>query len=142
MKRGEVWWASMPSPMGRWPVLVVQSNSFNDSRVGTVVVALITSNLALAGAPGNVRLSQGEGGIPNACVANVSQLYAADRRRLTDRLGAVGASVLQRVDAGLRLVLGLSDGADRAGAMEPAVEYAVRRAASVSFRGAKRRGVT
>ena len=128
MKRGEVWWASMAPPMGRRPVLVVQSNTFNESRIGTVVVALITSNLALAGAPGNVRLSRGEGGLSKACVVNVSQLFAAERGSLTDRLGALGTAVQQRVDEGLRLVLELPAGAGRPGVMEATAEYLLQRA--------------
>ena len=126
MKRGEVWWAAMPAPMGRRPVLVVQSNAFNDSRVRSIVVALISSNLTLEAAPGNVRLSQGEGGVSKACVVNISQLFAAERSCLTERLGALDASVQQRVDAGLRLVLALPAGTGR-GVMEPAAEYAVRK---------------
>lgn len=125
MKRGEVWWATLPSPMGRHPVLVVQSDTFNASQIRSVVVALITSNLVLAGAPGNVRLSQGEGGVPKTSVVNVSQLHAIDRSALTGRLGTLSASVQQQVDAGLRLVLALPGGTAR-GVMEPAAEYAVR----------------
>lgn len=113
--------------MGRRPVLVVQSNAFNGSRVGTVVVALITSSLALESAPGNVRLAQGEAGLPKACVVNVSQLYTVERRRLMDRVGAVDASVRQRIDAGLRLVLELPWGAGRPGVMEAAAEYMIER---------------
>jgi len=127
MKRGELWWATLPEPMGRRPVLVVQSNPFNDSRIGSVVVALVTSNLALEAAPGNVRLPKGEGGLPKACVVNVSQLYTLDRTRLAERLGILAAAVQQQVDAGLRLVLALPAGAAKAGAMEAAAEYAVRR---------------
>lgn len=112
MKRGEVWWASLPDPAGsgpglRRPVLIVQSNPFNDSRIATVVVAAITSNLALEQAPGNVRLARGDSGLPKASVVNVSQLLTADRGFLTERAGAIPAPLLQRVDAGLRLVLSL-----------------------------------
>ena len=69
MKRGEVRWASLPDSVGsgpwlRRPVLIVQSNAFNDSRIATVVVAVITSNIALADAPGNVRVGKSESGLP------------------------------------------------------------------------------
>lgn len=137
MKRGEVWWASLHSPVGRRPVLVVQSNAFNDSRVRSVVVAAITSNLMLEGGPGNVRLPQGEAGVPRACVINVSQIFAIERGCLEERLGVLPAALQQRVDAGLRLVLGLPDGASKSGVMEPAVAYAV----AVSPRGARRRRI-
>lgn len=112
MRRGEVWWASLPEPTGsgpglRRPVLVVQSNPFNQSRIATVVVAVITSNLALAEAPGNVRLARGDGGLPRPSVVNVSQVLTLDRSVLTERVGALPGALQQRVDAGLRLVLAL-----------------------------------
>lgn len=127
MKRGEVWWGSLPSPMGRRPVLVVQSDGFNSSRIGTVVVCLITSNLGVVGAPGNVRLPQGEAGLTKPSVVNVSQVLTFDRARLTERLGALSAPLQQRVDAGLRLVLELPGSAAK-GVMEAAAEYLVERA--------------
>lgn len=112
MKRGEVWWASLPAPTGsgpgcRRPVLVVQSNPFNQSRISTVVVAVITSNLGLAEAPGNVRLGKSDAGLRKPSVVNVSQLITLDRNVLTERVKAVSASVMNRVDDGLRLVLGM-----------------------------------
>ena len=122
MKRGEVWWSSLPGPAGRKPALVVQANSFNDSRIATVVVALITSNLALEHSPGNVRLAKGEGGLRQASVVNVSQIVTVERDKLTERTGSLTAAQQQRVDAGLKLVLGL---ASAEGIMEAAAEYLV-----------------
>lgn len=112
MRRGEVWWASLPGPTGsgpgfRRPVLVVQSNSFNQSRISTAVVAVITSNVALADAPGNVRLGKSEAGLPRASVVNVSQLLTIDRALLSLRVKALPSQAVARVDEGLRLVLGL-----------------------------------
>ena len=112
MTRGEVWWASLPEPAGsgpglRRPVLVVQSNPFNQSRINTVVVAAITSNLALAEAPGNVRLSKSDGGLPRVSVVNVSQVLTVDRTLLTLRVKTLPIPAMQRVDEGLRLVIGL-----------------------------------
>jgi mRNA interferase MazF len=112
MKRGEVWWATLPAPSGsgpglRRPVLIVQSNAFNDSRIATVVVAAITSNTRLAGAPGNVALSQTDSGLPKASVVNVSQLLSADRAFLSERVRELPPALLQRVDRGLRGVLGI-----------------------------------
>jgi mRNA interferase MazF len=112
MKRGELWWASLPTPTGsgpgfRRPVLIVQSNPFNDSRIATVIVAVVTSNLALAEAPGNVRLGKADAGLDRASVINVSQLVTLDRSLLTERVRAVPSSIQHRIDAGLRLVLGL-----------------------------------
>ncbi len=112
MNRGEVWWASLPEPPGsgpglRRPVLVVQSDPFNDSRIATVVIAVITSNLALAEAPGNVRVARTESGLMKPSVVNVSQLLTVDRSLLTERVKALPGEVMQRISLGLRLVLGL-----------------------------------
>lgn len=112
MKRGEVWWASLPAPAGsgpgfRRPVVVVQSNPFNQSRIATVVVAIITSNLALADAPGNLRVGKAESGLTKPTVVNVSQLYTLDRELLTQRVRSLPAEAVRALDEGLRLVLGL-----------------------------------
>jgi mRNA interferase MazF len=112
MKRGEVWWASLPAPTGagpgfRRPVLVVQSNPFNESRISTVVVAVVTSNLGLADAPGNVRLAKSDSGLKKPSVVNVSQLITLDRLLLTSRVRVLPATTLHQVDEGLRLVLGV-----------------------------------
>ncbi len=112
MKRGEVWWADLPEPAGsgpglRRPVLVVQANPYNDSRIPTVIVAVVTSNLALAAAPGNVRIGKSESGLPKASVVNVSQLLTIDKALLGKRIKALPASVMQTVDSGLKLVLAL-----------------------------------
>jgi mRNA interferase MazF len=112
MKRGEVWWAALPEPMGsgpgfRRPVLIVQSDPFNQSRISTVVVAVVTSNLALADAPGNVRLAKAEAGLPKPSVVNLSQVLTVDRELLTLRVKTLPNRAMQRVDDGLRLVFGL-----------------------------------
>ena len=111
-RRGEVWWASLPSPRGSEPghsrpVLVVQSNRFNDSAIHTVLVAAITTNLRLGDAPGNVRLKPSESGLPKPSVVNVSQLLTVDRRFLATRVEALGSSTMNLVTEGLRLVLAL-----------------------------------
>jgi mRNA interferase MazF len=112
MKRGEIWWASLPEPSGsgpglRRPVLVIQSNPFNESRIATVIVAVVTSNLALADAPGNVRLNKTESGLSKPSVVNVSQVLTIDRSILADRVKALSGTVVQRVNEGLRLVIGV-----------------------------------
>jgi mRNA interferase MazF len=88
-------------------VLIVQSNPFNDSRISTVVVAVITSNLALAAAPGNVRIGKSESGLVKPSVINVSQILTIDRAYLGRRIRALPPQTLNRVDSGMRLVLGL-----------------------------------
>jgi mRNA interferase MazF len=112
MKRGEVWWADLAPPSGsspgyKRPVLIVQSNAFNSSRIGTVIVAVVTSNLALADAPGNVRISKSESGLPQPSVINVSQLITLDKTSLTTKVKSLPADVLGSVEEGLKLVLGL-----------------------------------
>jgi len=112
MKRGEIWWASLPAPTGsgpgfRRPVLIVQSNAFNQSRIATVVIAVITSNLSLAEAPGNVRIGKTESGLSKVSVVNSSQVMTVDRQLLTERVRAVPSTTMRTVDEGLRLVLSL-----------------------------------
>lgn len=112
MKRGEVWWAALPPPSGsgpgfRRPVLIVQSDPFNDSRISTAIVAVITSNLALADAPGNVRTSKSESGLPKPSVVNVSQVLTIDKALLTARVRSLPSATMARVDYGLRLALNL-----------------------------------
>ncbi|QWF24010.1 type II toxin-antitoxin system PemK/MazF family toxin [Nocardioides sp. LMS-CY] len=110
--RGEVWWADFGDPLGsepgyRRPALVVSSDRFNRSRISTVIVTAVTSNLRLAPLPGNVELEAGAAGLPKSCVVNVSQTLVVDRSRLTEPVGSLDASVMRQVDDGLRLVLGL-----------------------------------
>lgn len=112
MKRGEIWWAALPEPTGsgpglRRPVLVVQSNPFNESRIATVIVAVVTSNLVLAEAPGNVRLSKSESGLTKPSIVNVSQVLTIDRSLLTERVRVLSGSLVQKVNDGLRLALGV-----------------------------------
>jgi mRNA interferase MazF len=109
-RRGDICWASLPRPAGsapghRRPVLVIQSDVFNTSRIGTVIVAAITSSLDLARAPGNVRLDAAQSGLSKDSVVNVSQLATIDRRILTEHVRSLPDAVMARVDAGLRLVL-------------------------------------
>jgi len=112
MRRGEIWWASLGDPVGsgpgfRRPVLVVQSNDFNESAIGTTLCAVVTSNLRLAAAPGNFRLSRRASGLKRDSVVNVSQLITVDKRMLTSRAGRVPLEALRGVEAGIRLVLAL-----------------------------------
>ncbi len=112
MKRGELWWAALPSPVGsgpgyKRPVLIVQANPFNASRISTVIVATVTSNLALAEAPGNVRIGKSDSGLPQPSVVNISQLITLDRAILSMKVKALPGSVMDKVDAGLKLVLSL-----------------------------------
>ena len=112
MQRGEMWWASLPEPSGsgpgyRRPVLIVQADEFNQSKISTVIVVVVTSNLSLALAPGNVHLSPRSSGLPKASVVNVSQLITIDKRFLTEKVKMIDPHAMQEIDEGLRLVLSL-----------------------------------
>ena len=112
MKRGEVWWADLPEPEAsepgfRRPVVVLQSDEFNRSRISTVVAAAITSNTRLAAAPGNVLLAKRSVNLGRESVVNVSQIVTLDKSSLTERIGRVSPTKLREVEEGLRLVLAL-----------------------------------
>ena len=112
IERGEIWWAELGDPLGsgpgfRRPVLVVQSDAFNRSRIRTVVAVVVTSNLRLADAPGNVLLPAKASGLPKDSIANVSQVITLDRDFLSARAGRVRGAILSDVESGVRLVLAL-----------------------------------
>ncbi len=111
--QGEVWWADLGEPAGsepgfRRPVVVVQGDAFNRSSLRTVVCVSLTSNVRWADAPGNVLLPARATGLQRDSVANVSQLVTVDRDALTERVGALSASSLELVLAGIDVVLGRS----------------------------------
>ena len=112
MQRGDIWWATLRPPIGsepgyRRPVLIIQSNDFNESRINTVVVAMLTSNLDLRAAPGNVFLTARNTELPKDSVANVSQVVTLDRSFLTEHISRLSANKMRHVDEGLRLALDL-----------------------------------
>lgn len=94
-------------PAGTRPVLVLQVDSFNRSAIRTVVVAAISSNEALAQAPGNVLVHRAESGLKKTSVVNVSQIVTIDKEMLRDRIGMIPGESLAQVERGVRLVLGL-----------------------------------
>lgn len=96
---------SRPGTGGRRPVLVVQENEFNDSRLPTVVCAVISSNLRIAHAPGNVFLTEAASGLGRESVANVAQLVTVNRKFLSEPVGVLGGRLLREVDEGLRIAL-------------------------------------
>lgn len=109
--QGEVWWADLDAPTGsgpgfRRPVVVVQSDAFNRSRISTVVCVAVTSNLKWADAPGNVLLEAKATGLDRSSVANVSQVVTVDKTTLTDRIGRLSQPKLQLILDGVALVLG------------------------------------
>jgi len=109
--QGEIWWADLPAPTGsgpgfRRPVVVVQGDALNRSRIATVVCVPLTSNLKWADAPGNVQFPTRATGLPKASVANVSQLVALDKSLLTARTGGLSRARLETVLSGIDVVLG------------------------------------
>ena len=112
MQRGEVWWAELGEPSGsepgyRRPVLIIQSNAFNRSRIATVIAAVITSNIDLAQAPGNVALTPKQSHLNQKSVVTVSQIVTLDKRHLMERVGRLTPMLVRRVEDGLRVVLGM-----------------------------------
>ena len=112
IQRGEVWWTELGEPAGsgpgfRRPLLIVQDDAFNRSRIDTTIAVVLTSNLRLLDAPGNVLIPKRVSGLPKDSVANISQVVTLDRHDLTERAGRVSGDILAAVSAGLRLVLAL-----------------------------------
>ena len=115
LRRGDIHWANLREPVGsepgyRRPVLIVSADAFNDSRINTIVALAISSNLALADAPGNVELPAANSGLDRDSVINVSQVVTLDKIQVKDRAGRVDADTMRRVEAGLSLVLQVGAG--------------------------------
>ena len=109
MIRGEIWWVDLGIPFGsepgfKRPVVVIQSDAFNKSKIQTVIVAVITTNLNLADAPGNVYLEKDESGLPKHGVVNVSQIVTIDKQRLVEKVQCLPSDVISEINYGLKLV--------------------------------------
>ncbi len=109
IRQGEVYWVDLGAPRRsapgyRHPHVVIQNNLFNDSRIHTVVVCALTTNLHRAQAPGNVLLNKGEANLPRKSVVNVSQLFTVDKSDLLERIGALSERRVQQVLAGVMLL--------------------------------------
>lgn len=112
VSQGEIWWADLPAPTGsgpgfRRPVVVVQSDALNHSRLATVVCVPLTSNLKWSLAPGNVHFSARLTGLPKDSVANVSQIVSMDKNLLTARVSKLPRSKLELLLSGIGVVLGM-----------------------------------
>lgn len=110
IRQGDVYWIDLGDPTGsspgyRHPHVVVQNNVFNRSRINTVVVCVITSNLKRATAPGNVLLDEGEGNLPQRSVVNVTQIFTVDKNDLQEKIGALSSPRVREILAGVQLVL-------------------------------------
>ena len=112
VERGQVWWADLGEPDGsgpgfRRPVLIISNDAFNRSRIRTVIAVVLTANLRLVDAPGNVLVPAKAAGLPKDSVANVSQVVTLDKDFLTELAGRIKGRLLSDIDSGLRLVLSL-----------------------------------
>jgi len=112
MERGEVWWAELSAPVAsepgfRRPVVIVSSNAFNRSRIRTVLAVVLTSNIRLSDAPGNVFLAAAASGLPKDSVANASQVVTLDKGFLFGRCGRIPPRGMKAIDDGVRLALSL-----------------------------------
>lgn len=110
IRQGEVYWVDLGEPSGsapvyRHPCVIVQNNLFNRSRIGTVVVCAITSNLQRAAAPGNVHLAPGEANLPKESVVNISQLLTVDKGDLSERIGTLSHQRITEIIGGVKLLL-------------------------------------
>jgi mRNA interferase MazF len=112
IKRGEIWWAELPEPTCsepgyRRPLVIIQSNEFNKSKINTVIAVVITSNIRLAGAPGNLQLPAKKSKLPKKSVVNVSQVITVDKSFLIEKVHVLPNSLMNKIDDGIRLALKL-----------------------------------
>jgi len=110
IRQGDVFWVDLGRPTGsepgyRHPHVVVQNNVFNQSRINTVVVCTLTSNLRRGRAPGNVVLRKGEANLPKRSVVNISQLYTVDKRALSEKIGTLSKERIDQIVSGVRLLI-------------------------------------
>jgi len=110
INQGDVFWVDLGEPSGsepgyRHPHVVIQNNVFNRSRINTVVVCALTSNLKRAKAPGNILLEQGEANLPKQSVVSVSQIFTVDKRDLDEKIGTLSRRRVRQILDGVRLVI-------------------------------------
>jgi len=110
IKQGDVFWVDLAEPTGsepayKHPHVVIQNNVFNASRIGTVVVCSLTSNLARANSPGNVLLKKGEANLPKKSVVNISQIYTVNKHDIIEKIGSVSPQVMDQIIAGVGLLI-------------------------------------
>jgi mRNA interferase MazF len=110
ISQGDIYWVELDPPVGSepgysHPHVVIQNNLFNQSRIRTVVVCALTSNIRLARAPGNVLLEKGEAGLPRQSVVNISQIFTVDKSQLGEYIGAISARRVQEILSGVYFVL-------------------------------------
>jgi mRNA interferase MazF len=112
IKRGEVWWAELGAARGsgpgfRRPIVIIQSDDFNQTRLNTTLGVVITTNLRLAEMPGNIMLRKSVVNLPKDSVINVTQVVTVDKHDLLERMGRLSEEMIEQIENGLRLVLSL-----------------------------------
>jgi mRNA interferase MazF len=112
MTRGEIWWVDLGIPFGsepgyKRPVVIIQDDSFNRSKIKTVIVASITTNLELANAPGNIYLESDESGLPKQGVINVSQISTIDKNRLIKKVRLLSYEIISEINFGLKTIFNI-----------------------------------
>jgi len=110
INQGDVFWVDLSEPSGsepgyRHPHVVIQNNVFNRSRINTVVVCALTSNLKRAQAPGNIMLEKREANLPKQSVVNASQIFTVDKRDLDEKIGTLSRRRVRQILDGVRLVI-------------------------------------
>lgn len=110
VKQGDIFWIDFSDPRGsepayRHPHVVIQNNIFNKSRINTVVVCTLTSNLKIAAAPGNILLKKGEGNLPKDSVVNISQIITVNKSDLLEKIGSLSPSRIKQIIAGVNLLI-------------------------------------
>ncbi len=112
IERGAIWWADLPEPKNSSPgykhlFVIIQSDNFNQTKINTVIGAIITSNMVLAEMPGNVVLKKNQSGLSKDSVVNVTQIITIDKSDLLEYVGILAESKIEQIEKGLRLVLSL-----------------------------------
>ena len=112
MTRGELWWVNLGMPFGsepgyKRPVIIIQNDFFNSSRINTTIIVPLTTNLLLAEAPGNVLITRNESKLSKDSVIVVSQIKVVDRQRLIEKISKIDRAIIEKVEYGIMFILGL-----------------------------------
>jgi mRNA interferase MazF len=110
IRQGDIFWIDLGAPHGsepgyKHPHVIVQNNVFNLSRINTVVVCAVTSNIKLSKAPGNILLQKGEGGLKKASVINISQILTIDKADLAEKIGRLSQARIKQIIDGVKLLI-------------------------------------
>lgn len=110
IRQGDIYWVDLGVPKGsepgyRHPHVIIQNNVFNASRINTVVVCALTSNLKRAKAPGNVLLQKGEGNLKKTCAVNISQIITVNKSDLVEKIGSLSSATIEKIIEGVKLLV-------------------------------------